>query len=70
MIVVWDIVMRLREVTHIVVEIIPPFQNYKLIGSQRLVLTLRRYPPILVLFGLLDKQILSEGSRRVHLSFR
>ena len=45
-------------------------ENYRLVGSQRLVLALRRYLPMLVLFGSLETQILSGGCRRGHPSLR
>ena len=64
MMVAWKIVLGLREVTCIV-ERIHPSKNYKLVGLQGFVLALGQYLPMLVLFGLLEKQILVGGSGRV-----
>ena len=69
-VVTWHNVVGLGEVICIVVEMIPPLKNYRLVGSWRFVLALRRYHPMLMLFRLLEKQIIIGGCRRVHLSIR
>ena len=73
MMVAWHVVVGLGEVTRIVVEMIPPpppLINCRIIGSWRFVFALQQYLPMLVLFGLVEKQILVGGCRRVHLSLR
>ena len=68
MVIAWHNVVGLRDVTHIVVKIISPFKIISLLAHRGLCLPFDDIFPCWFCFGLLEKQILFGGCKRVHLS--